>query len=337
MKCCALNTSPNNVYLDHISPLSALLKIPLIITREDCATLTEQYYPGVQVRYWPDLEFRLKDLVEEFDTLIECDVWTPKHQFLFRTLYQKEMRLIYCPHGQSDKGYKAPSLAHYGWQQSVFFYGELMKQMLQDLKIPIPTHALVGNFRYLYYQTYRDQLRQMADQEIFSHLTSSNRTLLYAPTWNDLDHSTTFYSYIDKLLKEKPSDWNIIVKTHPLLVQNDPAFFARFNSTKKDVLFVQRYPLIYPILEKIDAYLGDTSSVGYDALAFQKPMFFLKQPHLPQTRLHSCGQMLDPKDNFFESIEQSLRIADQFRPTQASLYENAFASVNNLRESVGVL
>ena len=322
MKCCALNTSPTTLYLDHISPLSAMLEIPLIVSHEESALLTQRYYPGVSVRYVPDLEFRLKDLVEEFDGLIECDFWTPQHQFLFQSLYQKEMRLIYCPHGQSDKGYQAPSLAPYALQQAVLFYGELMKQMLQELHISIPPHAVVGNFRSLYYQKYRTALQAIVEKEIFASLKKTNRTLFYAPTWNDADRSSSFYLIVDQLLKELPPDWNLIVKIHPLLIQKDPAFLARYEYRSHSCVFVHQYPLIYPILDRIDAYLGDASSVGYDVLAFQKPMFFLRLPHLLPGRLQACGSMIDLQDSIFAKIEKGL--ASLKTKASNDLYQLAF-------------
>lgn len=314
---CALNTSSETSFLDHISPLASLLDIPLIISDERNALLTAKYYPEVRMRYWPDLEFRLKELSEEFDTAISCDYWHPSVKTGLK-------RHIFCPHGQSDKGYSSPILAPYAVQEAVLLYGDLMKEMLIDLDLwrHIPRSAVIGNFRLAYYR--KHQKRLMPKQ-------SKNRTLLYAPTWKDLDGAGTFFELGKKIVEETPSDWHLIIKVHPLLEQRDPALFYRlslFLDAKENVTMVDECPLIYPLLDKIDVYLGDYSSIGYDVLAFQKPMFFLKQPHLPPALLHSCGAILDPTKNVFQEIERLLASSSQFTKNQERLYQKAFASVN---------
>lgn len=332
---CALNTSPEIFYLDHICPLASFLQIPLIVTEEKNAILSQKYYPEVSVQYWPDLYSRLTELSNRFDGLVGCDYWMPNQKHLFKLLSQKEMRLVFCPHGQSDKGYGAPSLAPYALQEEVLLYGDLMKEMLIELKLwdSIAKPVFIGNFRLRYYQKYQERLRLQAENEIFSSLPRRNRNLLYAPTWKDGDGSTSFFDMFEKLLKETPSDWNFIVKIHPLLPSRDPALFYRLSAweeKRSNYILVSEFPLVYPILEKIDAYLGDYSSIGYDALFFQKPMFFLKQPNLPPARLHSCGKILDRSENLFQSIEQGLSKADMFLSLQASLYKKAFDSVEGL-------
>ncbi len=329
---CAINTSAETLYLDHISPLASLLNIPLIVTDEKNAQLTAKYYPEVKLQYWPDLDRRLQELADHFDLLIGCDYWPPQLKEVFRSLFHKEMRLMLCPHGQSDKGYGAPSLAPYADHDNVLLYGDLMQEMLSDLKLwdSIASPKQVGNFRLHYYQKHRDRLLLDAEREIFSALRPSNKTLLYAPTWKDGDGSTTFFDCVEKLFEETPSDWNVIVKIHPLLPARDPLLFYQLSlleESHRHFVLVHEFPPVYPILEKIDAYLGDYSSIGYDLLAFQKPMFFLTHPHLPPARLHTCGKVLDSSKHLFHSIEQGLPEAEAFRPQQEALYRKAFANI----------
>lgn len=337
-KACALNTSPEIFYIDHIAPLASLLNIPLIATDEKNARLAEKYYPEVHLRYTPDLSDHLDEVAKEFDILIGCDYWAPHQKELFSSLYQKEMRLIFCPHGQSDKGYETPTLAPYGYQEEILIYGNLMREMLSDLNLwdRIPNSLAVGNFRLRYYQKYRDRMLLDAEREIFSHLNPENQTLLYAPTWKDGDKATTFFDCIEKLVSETPSNWNVIVKIHPLLPARDPALFYRLSilEEKQDnIVFVHEFPMIYPLLEKMDAYLGDYSSIGYDALAFQKPMFFLTQPHLRPGRLHTCGKILDISQHLFDQIEAGITDSEILRSRQEELYKNAFAENANLLEA----
>lgn len=322
----ALNTSSESLYIDHISPLASLLDIPLIINDERNAALTAKYYPEVKMRYWPDLEFRIQELSKEFDTLIGCDYWHPARKNDFR-------KLIFCPHGQSDKGYNHPSLAPYALQEHVLIYGDLMRQMLVELKLwnQIPKVSVIGNFRLAYYQKHRDRLLQMAREEIFSKLIKTNRTLLYAPTWKDRDGASTFFDLGEKIAKETPADWNLIIKVHPLLPERDPGLYYRLSlleEKRPNVVLVDQFPLVYPILECIDAYLGDYSSIGYDVLAFQKPMFFFKQPHLSPARLHCCGEILDSMKNLFSAAKQNV---SHFKEAQAELYQKAFAPFGDFK------
>ena len=71
-----------------------------------------------------------------------------------------------------------------------------------------------------------------------------------------------------------------------------------------DTLVLPFYPLIYPLLNRCDLYLGDHSSVGYDVLPFEKPMVFLNPTSRSlsdkSTLLFQCGQTLSLKD--FEKL-----------------------------------
>jgi hypothetical protein len=137
-------------------------------------------------------------------------------------------------------------------------------------------------------------------------------------------------------LQQVPSDYNLIVKPHPQLLQVDPArFWAILGKYEKkpNVLFLLDFPLIYPLLSISDLYLGDLSSIGYDFLAFNldpavqddkavqdfagsrfnRPMFFLnhqKRTYPPDRGvfLFQCGTVIEPEEYpfLFQKIEQSL-------------------------------
>ena len=127
MRCAAVNSGPDFHLLDHIAPLAHLMNMPLLLTEEKNFELARRYYPQVDAQYHPDLEHRLSFLAEQFDALFECKYWAPHLKRLFRDLYRKDMRLVFCPHGQSDKGYAAPLLSLYSTQDLVLLYGELLK------------------------------------------------------------------------------------------------------------------------------------------------------------------------------------------------------------------
>lgn len=336
-KICAFNTSSETLFLDHISPLASLLKIPLIATDRDNALMTEKFYPEVELRYLPDLEFRLKEIAEEFDGIIECNFWDPRVKLFFESFFQKKMKLIFCPHGQSDKGYRAPSLALYASLDRVLLYGSLMKEMLTDLGLfdSIDQIEEMGNFRWEYYQLHKKRLLDLADSEVLSKFSDSRPLLLYAPTWKDDDASTSFFDYCEHLIKELPPSWNLLIKIHPLIPSRNPEKFYRLAqiAEEKAVLDWEFMP-IYPLLERADAYLGDYSSIGYDFLVFEKPMFFFSMPHMPFPRLHSCGQILSIEKPIFQSIEKGMKRGGQFIKQQRDLYRRAFSVQNSWRRAV---
>jgi hypothetical protein len=320
MRCAAFNTGPDFHLLDHIAPLAE--HMPLITTEELNTALAKRYYPQVEVRYMPDLEFKLGQIADEFDTLFECKYWQPHLKTLFRQLFRKEMQLVFCPHGQSDKGYRTPLLAPYAEQDAVLIYGPLMLDMLKELKVPIPKHAIVGNYRFDFYQKHRTFYDNLAAQEV--PLDRTKRTLLYAPTWFDADGATSFFRHGAQVIEQLPSDWNLILKLHPLIEQRNPAEFYALSglADKKPNLFlVHEFPPVYPLLALADAYLGDHSSVGYDFLIFNRPLYFL--PTDAPGRLHASGTTLDLSKNIYSQLEHPPK-------DNTTLYRYAFSEKENL-------
>ncbi len=331
LRFAAFNTGPDYHLLDHIAPLACLLQMPLITTEARNDQLARKFYPQVESRNIFDLEFKLHEIAEEFDALFECKYWAPHLKTLFKNLYKKDMRLIFCPHGQSDKGFQVPLLAPYATQDIVLIYGQLLKNMLQELGIwdSILHPIFIGNYRFAFYQKHRAFYDDLAEREIFSKLDPRKKNLLYAPTWCDADQASSFFEMSCKILSQIPSTWNLLVKVHPLLEQRDPAHFysiASLIDKTPNALLIDEFPPVYPILSRVDAYLGDFSSVGYDFLTFQKPMFFLpsKQP----ARLRSCGELFDP-----------LKLSDNsYAEKQKALYSlafgDSFADIEKLKQSI---
>jgi len=339
MNIGALNSGPDIHLLDHIAPLAALLEIPLLVTEETNLQLAKRFYPHVQTSLHEDLEFHLAYLAERFDCLIECKFWAAHLKNLFRNIYKKEMQLIFCPHGQSDKGYSAPLLAPYAQQDIVLLYGNLLAKMLKELKIwpAIERYAFIGDYRAMHYRQHQPFYDDLVEKDIFSRLQSHRPTLLYAPTWQDADRSTSFFDYFKTLLLQLPSDWNLIVKVHPLLEQRDPArYYANLAQIEKksNAILVDAFPPVHPILNRVDAYLGDFSSIGYDFLFFKRPMFFFPHPTLPTGRLFSCGRILNPSLPIFQAIEKNLN--HPFSSSQKKLYNQAFKKTDivQLRDSI---
>lgn len=319
MRILALNTGSDFHLLDHIAPLADLLGVSLLTTEEKNFKLAKTFYPNIQVQYVPDLEFRLKEVAESYDVLIECKYWKPHLKKLFLELYKKDITLIFCPHGQSDKGFGFPLLKPYEDQDAVLTYGSLMNEMLVLLNIKPKKTILVGNYRKKFYESnqpfYDEALKKVVQVD------SSKRTVLYAPTWKDADETRSFFEYGLKVIQEVPDDWNLILKLHPLLEERTPIDYfhvIRHIDKKKNVFLLDEFPPVYPVLNIADIYLGDFSSVGYDFLGFEKPLYFL--PTETPSRIYSCGKMLDASKNFYSQFEN----LEPFKEEQKKLYSHAF-------------
>ena len=324
MRCAGFNTGSDFHLLDHIAPLAHLMNMPLFIEEEKNFTLSSHYYPMVETIFSPDIEKNLKFFATHFDALFECKYWKSSLKKIFQDFYQKEMLLVYCSHGQSDKGFGLPLLEPYSTQDRVLIYGDLFSNMLLSLNIP-HNPIFTGNYRLSFYHQHKSFFDALTEKEIFSKLPNQNKTVLYAPTWNDADGATSFFKQAPALFSSFPSNWNLIVKVHPLLEQRDPTQYYRIAAlleNKPNQLLVSEFPLIYPLLSKIDAYLGDYSSVGYDFLFFEKPMFFLLSENLPVGRLHSCGTILNSPEDLLPELQKN----PDFRETQRNLYEYTFYS-----------
>lgn len=321
MRCCALNTGPDFHLLDHIGPLAYALRMPLFIEEEKNFTLIQHYYPMVDSVHLPEIEHNLRFFAENFDALFECKYWKPHLKRLFLDLYQKDMRLIFCAHGQSDKGYACPLLLPYSTQDACLIYGSLLKEMLDEMNISASC-VYTGNYRANFYLENQQFYDALAEKEVFSRFPTRQQTLLYAPTWNDADGATSFFTSAATLCSFLPDDTNLIVKVHPLLEQRDPSQYYRIAhliEQKPNRILVSEFTPVYPILAQCDAYLGDYSSVGYDFLYFQRPMFFLLNPKLPKGKIHECGIILEEIEDLFEQLKMN-----PLKNKQEELYNKAF-------------
>lgn len=330
MRCAAFNTGSEFHLLDHIAPLAELMQMPLFVTEEQNYDLARHYYPQVEVRLIPDLEFQLGAIAEQFDALFECKFWGTHLKSLFQQLYKKEMRLIFCPHGHSDKG--AHVLGQFPLQDIVLLYGDLQIEMLQSLRLwPLSNYALIGNYRLPFYLKYQSHFDSLAEKEIFSHLNPKNRTLLYAPTWKDAAASSSFFQHGRAILSQLPSDWNLLIKVHPLLEQRDPSHFysiASLIDQKPNALLIHEFPPVYPLLTRSDAYLGDLSSIGYDFLTTQRPLFFL--PTAAPAKLQSCGRIIDPSIPIYPQLDTH----NSYKEQQKTLSTLAFKESVNARQNI---
>lgn len=333
-----LCTSSHTHQLDHLAVLANLLDVPLLLTDPSMMEFAQKYYPYTNTLYVEERNCSLSFLAENFDTLfVSCKHWARELALSMKELFQKNMRFFYCPHGNSDKGHlnkESDLLMH---QDLTFIYGNHMKDMLEKRGVlsSLNGYVFTGNYRLNYYLKHKEFYTTLVEKEVFAKFEKKQPTLLYAPTWKDPEESSSFFTVCESLLKHLPDEYNLLIKLHPNLEEEQPErvfYLMGKYEEKKNVLFLSKYPLVYPILAKTDIYLGDFSSVGYDMLFFNKPMYFFNHTERDLNQdegllLHKCGIQI-PKNHYqniypflFESLEKNQIF---FEEQRKHFYDYAF-------------
>jgi len=336
VQLCGLVYGPQEHHLDHIATLCAVLDIPLIVTEEHLEAQAKTYYPQLVVFCFPYTEAAQR-IVQNYDAIITAmptDMFESIF-FLAKKLSKKNPITIWCPHGNSDKGYDSFSMSVLHKEKILLVYGKKMLDFLKEKNgIGSGAHVLsVGNYRYTFYQNHKLFYQKLMHKHILEKLLPSAPIYLYAPTWEDDEKASSFHTAIPYLLETLPKEINLIVKFHPntLLEENlsIKKLFWKYESAP-NVLFLEHFPLIYPLLDLVSVYIGDTSSIGYDFLSFNRPMFFLNvQDKVPQRPLYSCGTVIT-KTEFsiiYNHIAAHLKEDPaQFHKQRAQLYEHTFST-----------
>jgi hypothetical protein len=332
-RAVGISTGPDS-HLDHLGVLCAILDLPLIVTDEKKLQLANKFYPQCEVRYVEPADLSLEFIASRFDVIFECGkFWSLELLPLLELFFHKKMRLVFCPHGNSDKGHSLTSSSQHTPQDVALVYG---KQMVDALTAAgaienIGQWVRTGNYRFAFYQKHRQFYDNLAQEEVFKTFDKSKKTLLYAPTWADGENPTSFFTYCRQIVEQLSESFNVLIKLHPLLEETHPAetyhILMQYEG-QKNVCFLREFPPIFPLLAGCDIYLGDYSSIGYDFLAFDKPLYFINSLTSKEGRfLHQCGQEIPAEawKNLASFITNSLEENDQsYRELRRQIYEYAF-------------
>lgn len=330
MQTCGLLHENNQHYIDHLAPLCSLLKIPLLTNEEGIEELVKKYYPSLKVIHKNYLEFH-NFVVREYDLVFYCTT-----RFAFDSdfaWYQdragKRVKSIWCPHGNSDKGRHQSFMEALEKEEQILVYGPKMLDYLKEKNIlgKIASPIQIGNYRYLYYLKHKAFL----DAKVEEALGEKNKkTILYAPTWQDSEKSSSFEMAYESLSKNLPSSYKLIIKLHPNTISRLGIRFENliWQCKDKNIFFLKDFPLIYPLLNYVDIYLGDMSSIGYDFLTFDKPLFFIntnkRDPKRdPGLYLYKCGTEIKDIKYLYDTIEKS---KDSFSKKRRAVYEYTFGN-----------
>lgn len=292
MRKVAILTGPDT-HLDHLGVLSSLLKIPLIVTEEKNLLAAQQFYPDLNAELKGLDELTLEYLAEHYDAIFETGkFFAAEMRPMLELLLRKKMRFVFCPHGNSDKGH---SLGDHVQQDISLVYGQHLNDLLEHTGAAKKISHIVrtGNYRYPYYRRHQAFFDALAQERVFSHFHEDKPIILYAPTWSDKENPTSFFSAIDRLIDELAPTFHLLIKLHPFLIEDHPAsvfqVMARYEK-HPSALFLNDFPPIYPLLARAALYLGDYSSIGYDFLAFDRPLYFLNpRKSATLSPLHACG------------------------------------------------
>ncbi|MCX6989916.1 MAG: CDP-glycerol glycerophosphotransferase family protein [Chlamydiae bacterium] len=341
----AILTGPDT-YLDHVGVLSQILQIPLIVTEEETYLSAKEFYPGLDVHYREMADLSLHFLAENFDVIFQSGkFWNIELKALIELLYRKTLRFVFCPHGNSDKGF---SLTNHTPQDLSLVYGEHMLSLLKNtgaLDLISQTCA-TGNYRLPFYTKHKEFYDGLAKKRLGNKLNATRKTILYAPTWQDGENPSSFFSSCEKIIGALEGDYNLIIKLHPFLEQFHPAetfaVLSQFED-RQGTIFLTKFPAIYPILSLSDIYIGDFSSIGYDFLAFDKPLFFLgdvSKKTTPGYFLHECGIQIPQEENLDLKAFLLTTLSEcenAYRAKRKEIYEYAFGKKKNfevLREEI---
>ncbi len=338
----AILTGPST-HLDHLGVLSAILKIPLIVTEKKTFQLAKRYYPQIDVTLMEMADLSMDFLCSHFDAIFESGkFWSLELKAFMNLLYQKKMRFVFCPHGNSDKGH---SLKEHPEQDVFLVYGNHLHNHLQKTGAldKIQSVVATGNYRYPFYKQHRAFYDQLAEEEIFSRFKQKKKTILYAPTWQDRENPTSFFQATEELIAQLSPTYNLLIKLHPFLVEDHLAKVLSVQYRHEDhpaVYFVDDFPPIYPLLSRADIYLGDYSSIGYDFLAFDRPLYFFnpiegsakETSHARYTGLATCGIEIPhfqktELNRFFQ--ETIAHCQSDLSPMRKELYNYSFGEEKN--------
>ena len=332
---------PEGQHLDHVAVICCLMEIPLIVTDLDIFDLARKYYPHLEVVHLEYVHVAMQ-VVQDFD-LIFSALPRPLIEDIFffaERFCHKQIQSIWCPHGNSDKGYLAPFMEGLSKETVALVYGNKMIDFLKDKGsfAQLKAHVLLSNFRYTFYKREKAFYEALVSREILDKLPPDQKVVLYAPTWEDSEKSSSFFRACPELIERLPKGYNLIIKPHPhLLAQVKTEQLMWKYEERRNVLFLKQFPPIYPLLNVVDIYIGDMSSIGYDFLAFDRPLFFLNQNERDAKRdpglyLYRCGIEIKPDSysKIYEIMNYYLPTeADDFSKIRKEVYEYAFGAEKN--------
>jgi hypothetical protein len=336
MQALCLISGDHAAQLDHLAPLASLLAIPLYVTDPSVYDTALLFYPFTTTTLIEDSSVLSLLGASDF-VFVSCKHYSHELEKTLKFFYKKSPRFCYCPHGHSDKGWQNSTQDLLQNQDLSLVYGSSMLEQLKRQQVldSLQGTFVTGNYRLLYYLKHRSFYDNLASNEIFGKIPTSSQKILYAPTWQDGENNSSFFAIKDHLLQGLPKDAHLLIKLHPHLTKEPSFAVDLWLDTAKEhpnIHLIHPIPIVYPILQHIDALLCDISSLGYDFLYFDKPLFLFRPPHvnslhLPIVKLASCSAEFSAiiVIDLFSNLEKNLRWNQQaFASKRQKLYAETF-------------
>jgi hypothetical protein len=338
MKSIAILTGPDT-YLDHLGVICYLMNMPLIVTEEETFASSKKFYPQVTVIKKEIGDLSSDFLANNFDVIFESGkFFATELKPVFNLMHNKNMRFVFCPHGNSDKGHSAKNHVE---QDVSLVYGKHMLNLLRKTGAihKIAHTPITGNYRLPFYLKYKSFYDDLVIQQL--KLDKSKKTILYAPTWQDGENPSSFFFCTKVLIEQLKDDYNVIIKLHPFLEEFHPAHTYHILESYKNtpgITFLSNFPSIYPLLAACDIYIGDYSSIGYDFLAFDKPLYFLTEKDPKESTIHPCGLVVPAVQEINSFIKSTIeKNQNEKQEIRQRIYEYAFGkeiSFSNVKKEI---
>ncbi|MGH7889215.1 MAG: hypothetical protein ACRENF_01540, partial [Thermodesulfobacteriota bacterium] len=227
----AIHTGPAH-YLDHLGVLCIELDLPLLMTDEAAYQAAQKFYPKLDAR-WIDLhDLSLEYLATHFDVIFESGhLWALELLPLFELMFNKKMRIVYCPHGNSDKGHsqKIPIP-----KDISLIYGSHMRDHLKKTGAMEKVIA-TGNYRHGYYRKHQSFYDGLLKPHL-ENLDPAKKNVFYAPSWPDGENRSSFLACCGRIIEEVGEYYNVLLRWHPFLDEMYPVetqqIYGRYGKRK---------------------------------------------------------------------------------------------------------
>ncbi len=232
-------------HLDHLTVLCHVLQIPLVVTEEETLAYVQKYYPHLEVCYWDYLRAP-ENIVSNFEVIF-YSIPRPLFDqtfFFAEKMLGKKVFTIWCPHGNSDKGHQSLMMEALDREKIALVYGPKMIDFLKQKNVfnHLRAHVVLGNYRYTYYRRNKPFYDQIVQREIPFKKTP----ILYAPTWQDAEKSSSFFDACPLLIENLPKKYSLLIKVHPNL---DIEKLALKYEDHPDLFFIRHFPPVFPLLD----------------------------------------------------------------------------------------
>jgi CDP-glycerol glycerophosphotransferase (TagB/SpsB family) len=302
-------------HIDHLAPFCSLINVPLILNNEVTLSLAQEYYTNLCIDSFTDILYA-ESILKNFDAIFTClgkALIDPIFYFDEHRL-KKKILSIWLPHGNSDKDH----LEALNGEKIILSYGKQMSDILtkKDVLAKVYQKINVGNYRAFYFEKHKKFYDKLLKKEL--SFNNKNEIVLYAPTWNEPNWDKD----LKTVIKNKPDGINLLIKLHPNTLSKPLATAIKIEHEEDDsIKFIDHIPTIYPILDKCDYLITDHSSIAYDFLYFQKPIYFITNRKTP---IHHSGYVTSADD-----VYSGMKKKDVFKDARQTMYDYAFdKSVN---------